>query len=591
MRRLNRKKHMKQLNYQIVFPTGNRLLSILLAVVFLAPRLAAATLSGSFTPLPLGTNINLTAEGKLDWVHWGLGSGWSVERKYGMQPQITNTFIADPNYADGPYQLTSGPATFTWSDGTPVLAVTNTPTDVEMNGDRVKSGGTGFQIQCTADTTLKKLRLYVGTSGAAGTLTASLSGATTYTDSSLSGIASNGVYTINFQANSAGQILTVTFMSSDLSGYLFLEAATLSGPDVPPSVTLTTPASGTVFAAPATFLLTASASDSDGTVTNLSILNGATLLGRTNTGALSVTVSNEPGGSYNLVAVATDNAGLTMTSFPVNVFVTTGGGALIGSVALPPASVNLTAEGTVDWAHWGLSSAASFDHKSGVTQIIPSVTPVNATASGFLQYSDNLTAYNWSDGTPTTTASGSTTGIFIYSTNDPPGAFELTVPATNSLRRLKVYVGLYGEQCRMEAWLSDSSAPAYSDASLSSAYNDGYAVYTFLYSSTNRGATLNVLWSPQVIYDPFYGNATWQAATLSIPPPAPILTALGAEPPGNFNFSFLTQTGVNYTVFWSGSLSPATWQATTNFPGTGGKVIVNDDNANPPVRFYRVQAQ
>ena len=581
---------MKQLNCPNLFPSGNRLFSVLLAVVFLAPHLAAATLSGSFTPLPAGTNINLTAEGKLDWVHWGLGSGWSVERKYGIQPQITNTFIADPYYADGPYQLTNGPVKFTWSDGTPVLAVTRTPTDVEMNGDRVKGGGTGFQIQCLADTTLKKLRIYVGTSGAAGTLTASLSGATTYTDSSLGGIASNGVYTINFQANSAGQTLTVTFTSSDLSGYLFLQAATLSGPDVPPSVMLTAP-NGTTFSAPAGFLLAASASDSDGTVTNLAILNGATFLASTNTGTLSVTVTNEPGGSYNFVAVATDNAGLSVTSFPVNVFVTTGGGVLSGSVAVPPASVNLTSQGTLDWAHWGLSSAASFDHKSGVTQIIPNVTPVNATTGNILQYSDNLTAYTWSDGTPTTSASGSTTGIFLYSTNNPPGAFELTVPATNSLRRLNVYVGLYGEQARMQAWLSDSSAPAYSDASLSSAYNDGYAVYSFFYSSTNKGATLNVLWSPQVIYDPFYGNATWQAATLSIPPPAPILTGLNLEPSGNFNFSFLTQTDVNYTVFSSGSLSPAAWQAMTNFPGTGTNVIINDNNANPPGRFYRVQAQ
>ena len=31
-----------------------------------------------------------------------------------------------------------------------------------------------------------------------------------------------------------------------------------------------------------------------------------------------------------------------------------------------PAGVTLSTEGTSDWAHWGLSNASSFNHKSGV---------------------------------------------------------------------------------------------------------------------------------------------------------------------------------------------------------------------------------
>ncbi len=44
--------------------------------------------------------------------------------------------------------------------------------------------------------------------------------------------------------------------------------------NVPPTVTITNPASGTVFAAPASVTIQASASDSDGTVTNVQFLVG-----------------------------------------------------------------------------------------------------------------------------------------------------------------------------------------------------------------------------------------------------------------------------------------------------------------------------
>ncbi|MDE3066728.1 MAG: hypothetical protein KGJ60_04165 [Verrucomicrobiota bacterium] len=559
----------------------------------------AATLSGSFTPLPSGTNVNLTGAGALDWVHWGFESAWTVERKYGVTPQITNTFLApfdlnSRSYYDGPFQLTNGLDTFTWSDGASLdRAATNTRTGVYIYGDQNKYSGnapTGFQIQCPADITMKQLKIYVGTSGVNGTLTASLSGAASYTDNSLNGGPSNGVYTINFQADSAGQMLTVTFTSTNTSGYLALQAATSTGPDAPPSVSVTAPADASVFAAPATFSLTATASDSDGFITNLSLLDGATILGQTNSGSLGVSVSNLPGGAYNFVAVASDNGGLSITSFPARVFVTTGGGTLAGSVVAPPANLDLTAEGALDWVHWGLLSATNSDRKAGVTLLIPDVQVLNATTTDLLRYSDNLTSYSWTDGAPTASTSGTTTGIFLYSTNQPPAAFQLTVPATSTPRELKVYAGLYGDHARMDAWLSDWSAVSYSDESLSSAYGNGYAVYTFIYSSTNAGATLNVRWSPAIVLDPFYGNVTWQAATLSSPPAATVLTAPVVSPASGFDFSFFAETGVNYTVWYSGSLGPVNWQVLTNFPGVGGDATINDSSTNA-ARFYRVQAQ
>src|SRR4029077_15932490 len=74
------------------------------------------------------------------------------------------------------------------------------------------------------------------------------------------------------------------------------------------------------------------------------------------------------GGEYDLTAVATNEAGST-TSNPIHITVNPlAGGFLTASVTQSPASVNLTAQGTLDWAHWGRGSASGFDRKAGAPQ-------------------------------------------------------------------------------------------------------------------------------------------------------------------------------------------------------------------------------
>jgi plastocyanin len=89
-----------------------------------------------------------------------------------------------------------------------------------------------------------------------------------------------------------------------------------------PSVSLTTPTNGTLLPGPATFDLTATASDSDGSITNVSFYRLTTagpgvirtLLGSDTTAPYSVVVSNAAMGFYHFVAEATDNRGTTATS-------------------------------------------------------------------------------------------------------------------------------------------------------------------------------------------------------------------------------------------------------------------------------------
>jgi hypothetical protein len=96
--------------------------------------------------------------------------------------------------------------------------------------------------------------------------------------------------------------------------------------NVLPTVSITSPASGATFTAPASITIDATASDSDGTVTKVDFYQGSTLLGTDTTSPYSFTWSNVSAGSYSLTAVATDNAGGTKTSTAVSVTVNGTGG-------------------------------------------------------------------------------------------------------------------------------------------------------------------------------------------------------------------------------------------------------------------------
>jgi plastocyanin len=91
--------------------------------------------------------------------------------------------------------------------------------------------------------------------------------------------------------------------------------------NTPPSVTITNPVSGAVFAAPANVTIQANASDTDGTVASVQFFAGTTLVGADTATPFSIVASNLAAGSYALSAVATDNGGLSRTSAVVNISV------------------------------------------------------------------------------------------------------------------------------------------------------------------------------------------------------------------------------------------------------------------------------
>jgi len=89
-----------------------------------------------------------------------------------------------------------------------------------------------------------------------------------------------------------------------------------------PSVTITNPVNGAVFAAPANVTIQANASDSNGSITSVQLFANPTLLaGTVTTAPYSIIASNLAAGPYALRAIATDNGGLSSTSAVVNISV------------------------------------------------------------------------------------------------------------------------------------------------------------------------------------------------------------------------------------------------------------------------------
>jgi subtilisin family serine protease len=111
--------------------------------------------------------------------------------------------------------------------------------------------------------------------------------------------------------------------------------------NVPPTVTLTGPSDGATFTTPVSIPLTATAADSDGTVSQVQFFSGGTTLIGTGTLTSGTPASgsytftwNAPAGSYTLTAVATDNRGAATTSAPPVHITVTGTGPTAHFVTL-----------------------------------------------------------------------------------------------------------------------------------------------------------------------------------------------------------------------------------------------------------------
>jgi len=138
---------------------------------------------------------------------------------------------------------------------------------------------------------------------------------------------------------------------------------TVTPTNSPPAVSLTQPAAGAAFFAPATVSLAANASDTDGTVTKVEFFNGATKLGEDTSAPYAYTWTGVAQGTYPVTARATDNGGKTATSAPVSVTVKP------PNVA-PSVSITSPANGTVfGWMATVTINATASDGDGTVSKV------------------------------------------------------------------------------------------------------------------------------------------------------------------------------------------------------------------------------
>ena len=107
------------------------------------------------------------------------------------------------------------------------------------------------------------------------------------------------------------------------------------GANIPPSVALTSPASGAVYTAGDNITIEASASDSDGSVVKVEFFQGQSKLGEDTSAPYNFIIANAAAGSLSLTAKATDNEGAIAISQAVNVTVNSGGDGGGGCSGLP----------------------------------------------------------------------------------------------------------------------------------------------------------------------------------------------------------------------------------------------------------------
>ena len=193
--------------------------------------------------------------------------------------------------------------------------------------------------------------------------------------------------------------LDVTFLSWPIGGGFVYQRSTPTIGNLPPTVFIAFPTNTQSFTAPANVTINANASDPDGSVTNVSFYDGASLLGGTNNAPYTITTSLAIGG-HSLTAVAKDNLGLSSTSSVVNVTVSAGN--------VPP-SVTIT--NPIDYATFGntdiisIQTAAS-DADGSVTnvQVFNGVVLIRNFNTGPFNFTATSIAGSFVLGTNTLTA-------------------------------------------------------------------------------------------------------------------------------------------------------------------------------------------
>ena len=204
-------------------------LAITVTAVFLTAFAVAASVAAEgelkLTAETPGKVVDLSAEGKRDWAHWGFVHGVTIlNRKQAVRPAIGDLVKLGGREL---HTFETNPTAFTWSDGVPAVAVKQTRSGVFTYGQNA-----GFQIALPADTTPRIVKAFCGVWRGQGKLEATLSdGSAPVVTATKDGVdpeaGDNVTFTLRYRAASAGQTLTLKWINAAQRGNVTIEAVTV----------------------------------------------------------------------------------------------------------------------------------------------------------------------------------------------------------------------------------------------------------------------------------------------------------------------------------------------------------------------------
>jgi hypothetical protein len=167
--------------------------------------------------------------------------------------------------------------------------------------------------------------------------------------------------------------------------------------------------------------------------------------------------------------------------------------------------VDLSAEGSRDWVHWGQESTFSLERdKDGKFAILEGAP----TAPRF-QHSLSPQRFSWRGGSPVDRSDGTTSGI---RTCGKGNGFTISAPAGTSTRTLRLYVGVLAARGRLQASLTTGGATSVARLEQRGGSLDT-AVFVLTYRAPRDGV-LKVSWVTEESFSSNCGGVALEAASL-----------------------------------------------------------------------------
>jgi plastocyanin len=385
-----------------------------------------------------------------------------------------------------------------------------------------------------------------------------------------SGIKNNGqAFTNKFTSTGTFPFYcsTANHAVSGMTGAVFVAAA-----NIPPAILITNPAANGVFVAPASVTIQASATDSDGTVTNVQFLIGSNVLTNETVAPFCFITNNLPAGNYTLTAVASDNLGARSTN-SVNIIVDSPPSIAItnpvsGTIFIAPASVTIQA------------SASDADGTvTNVQFLVGSNVLSNAATDPFSVVTNNLPAGDYTLSAIASDNFGVETTNCVNIIVDLPPAVTITNPADGAVLSEPATVTIQVSAMDTDGtvtnlqFLVDSNTLA----------NVTVAPFSAISSNLPAGShTLSAIASDDD------GVTTTNTIAISVVTPLPLVINPPQFSGANFQFSYAASVGLSYIIQQSTNLAVSNWFTIFTNTATNNPAVFMDNFATNNPAFYRV---